>query len=238
MDSQPPSSYETPDETLNTRKCLVYTCGVVASGVCDGCANKIIKLVLLRKANTVQQILDLIIESPRYLPSVAQGNPGHPYTRLFYNKVLDIIKSRSEFIVENHRIWNAVEWIKEKLDKKAFGVVLYTDMPAMLGCTAENVYHFKLSMYRGIEGYMSIGTTAIRKHTKYNCYSASRLMQLLIREDYRGVPVSELYQDDPNIHTIIKALGNQVVIVNQRVYRCHATPTYASHFEKKIYHLK
>lgn len=215
---------------------MVYTCGVVASGICDGCVASIIKLVLLRRANTTKKIRDLIIESPRYLPSIAQGNPNHPYSQLFYEQILDIIRSRSEFIIEGDCVWSAVEWIKEKLDKKASGVVLYTNIPAILGCTSENVYHFKLSMYRGIEGYMSIGSTAIRKHTKFNCYSASRLLQLLTREGYRGVDINELYKDDPNIHAFIEALGTQVVLVNQRVYRCHSMPTYASHFENKLYY--
>lgn len=223
---------------LNTKQCLVHTCSTTAAGVCDNCVNGIIKLILLHKSDTLEKIRDLIMESPRYLPSMAQKNPFHPYTKMLCDKVVSVVKSRSEFIVQQDRVFGAAEWIKQQLDKKACGIISYEDMPALLGCTPKNVYHFKLSMYRGIEGYMNIGSIGVRKHTKYNCYSASRLMNLLTQESYHGVPIDELYQEDPNMHEFIRKLGNRVVCVNQRVYPCHASPNYASHFEENLYHSK
>lgn len=231
-------SHGTSVEMLNTNKCLVHTCPQLATGICVECMNGIVKLILLRREDTLPKIFDMIIQSPRYLPSVAREHPTHAYTKLFYDKVIEAIQTRSEFIIEGDRVWSAVEWIKQKIDKKMHGVILYDNIPAALGCTAENVSHFRQAMYCGIEGYMNVGTLGVRKHTPYGCYSSHRLLELLGRESFRGIPIADLYQEDPNMHDFIRQLGNRVVCVNQRVYRCHAHPSYASHFKEDLYHTK
>lgn len=157
----------------------------------------------------------------------------HPTIHVMWNAVFWIIENDPTFYFDRQpaRVWMTGMWVETGYLKLPAGVHSYPDtlytLPSYTECTRSlsdtdvaAVRRLLNIHFRESEQILMIDSKRIRKRTRYNIYSAERLLEEVGTDERGDVELRDVYAEDKNADLFVAELvrAEKIVVLGNRLY--------------------